>query len=124
MAHFCVIRNRQRKIGFDLAFIREMAERALPVCREAVRSPNSVLGRLDEIEATILSNRAISKVHGEFFHDSAPTDVITFSYGEILIGAGVVSENAARFGNGASEEAALCIIHGFLHLVSGSRAPR
>jgi ssRNA-specific RNase YbeY (16S rRNA maturation enzyme) len=33
-------------------------------------------------------------VRGEFFHDPAPTDVITFPYGEILIGAGVVSENA------------------------------
>ncbi len=74
------------------------------------------LGRLEEIEATILSNRAIAKVHGEFFNDPAPTDVITFPYGEILIGAGVVSENAARFGCGASEEAALCVIHGLLHL--------
>jgi len=116
VAHFCVIRNRQRKVVFDLAFIRDMAESALPACRAAVRSTSSALGRLEEIEATILSNRAIAKVHGEFFNDPAPTDVITFPYGEILIGAGVVSENAARFGCGASEEAALCVIHGLLHL--------
>ena len=88
----------------------------MPACRAAVRSPNSALGQLEEIEATILSNRAIAKVHDEFFHDPAPTDVITFPYGEILIGAGVVSENAARFGSGVSEEAALCVIHGLLHL--------
>ena len=93
-----------------------MAESALPACRAAVRSTSSALGRLEEIEATILSNRAIAKVHGEFFNDPSPTDVITFPYGEILIGAGVVSENAARFGCGASEEAALCVIHGLLHL--------
>ena len=116
MAHFCVIRNRQRKVVFDLAFIRDMAESALPACRAAVRSTSSALGRLEEIEATILSNREIAKVHGQFFNDPAPTDVITFPYGEILIGAGVVSENAARFGCGASEEAALCVIHGLLHL--------
>jgi probable rRNA maturation factor len=116
MALSCVIRNRQRKVAFDLGFIREIALRAMPACAAAVRSPDSALERLEEIEATILSNRAISKVHGEFFHDPAPTDVITFPYGEILIGAGVVSENAARFGYGASEEAALCIIHGLLHL--------
>ena len=116
MALFCVIRNRQRKIPFDLAFIRDMAQRALPACCAAVRSSDSALEGLEEIEATILSNRAISKVHGEFFHDPAPTDVITFPYGEILIGAGVVSENAAHFGHGASEEAALCVIHGLLHL--------
>lgn len=93
-----------------------MAESALPACRAAVRSTSSALGQLEEIEATILSNRAIAKVHGEFFNDPAPTDVITFPYGEILIGAGVVSENAARFGCDASEEAALCVIHGLLHL--------
>jgi probable rRNA maturation factor len=93
-----------------------MAESALPACRAAVRSTSSALGRLEEIEATILSNRVIAKVHGEFFNDPVPTDVITFPYGEILIGAGVVSENAARFGCGASEEAALCVIHGLLHL--------
>jgi probable rRNA maturation factor len=93
-----------------------MAESALPACRAAVRSPRSALGRLEEIEATIVSNQAIAKVHGEFLNDPSPTDVITFPYGEILIGAGVVSENAARFGCGASEEAALCVIHGLLHL--------
>jgi probable rRNA maturation factor len=116
VAHFFVIKNRQRKIVFDLGFIRDMAERALPACRAAARTPRSALGRLEEIEATILSNRAIAKVHVEFFNDPAPTDVITFPYGEILIGAGVVSENAARFGCHPSEEAALCIIHGLLHL--------
>jgi probable rRNA maturation factor len=116
VAHFCVIRNRQRKIVFDLAFIRDMAESALPACLAAVRSPRSALGRLEEIEATIVSNQAIAKVHGEFLNDPSPTDVITFPYGEILIGAGVVSENAARFGCDASEEAVLCVIHGLLHL--------
>ena len=116
MAVLCVIRDRQRKVAFDLAFIRAMAESALPACRAAVRSPDSDLEGLEVIEATILSDHAISKVHGEFLHDSTPTDVITFPSGEILIGAGVVSENAARFGYGASEEASLCIIHGLLHL--------
>lgn len=89
---------------------------ALPACRKAVRSPATPLGRLQEIEATILGNRAIAKVHREYFNDPTPTDVITFPYGEILIGAGVVLENAARFGNTPSEEAGLCLIHGFLHL--------
>ena len=54
---------------------------------------------LEEIEATIVSNRAIARVHRTFFNDPAPTDVITFPDGEILIGAGVVAGNAARFGN-------------------------
>lgn len=93
-----------------------MAEFALPVCQTAVRSPAAPLSRLDQIEATILGNPAIAKVHRDYFDDPEPTDVITFPYGEILIGAGVVCENAARFGNNPSEEAALCVIHGLLHL--------
>jgi probable rRNA maturation factor len=116
MAHFCVLRNRQRKIAFDLAFIGSLVESALPECRSAARAPTSLLSHLDKIEATILSNRVIAKVHSEFFQDPAPTDVITFPYGEILLGAGVVFENAARFRHSPSEEAAICVIHGLLHL--------
>jgi probable rRNA maturation factor len=93
-----------------------MVENALPVCVAAVRSPRAPLRRLEYVDATILSDRAIAKVHREFFRDPMPTDVITFPYGEILLGAGVVSENAARFGHDASEEAAFCLIHGLLHL--------
>jgi probable rRNA maturation factor len=111
-----VVRNRQRKVAFDLTLIRAIMEVALPACRAVIRSPEVPLDRLAEIEATILSNRSIARLHRDFFHDPEPTDVITFPYGEILIGAGVVSENAARFGNSASEEAALCMIHGILHL--------
>jgi probable rRNA maturation factor len=111
-----IIRNRQRKIPFDLAFIRAVAEFALPACQSAIRSGSAPLNSLEEIEATIVGNPAIAKVHREYFDDPEPTDVITFPYGEILIGAGVVSENAARFGNSPSEEAALCVVHGLLHL--------
>ncbi len=93
-----------------------MAERALPACLRVVRSSTVPLAGLEEIEATILSDRAIARVHQTFFNDPAPTDVITFPYGEILIGAGVVAGNATRFGNTPNEEAALCLIHGLLHL--------
>jgi probable rRNA maturation factor len=111
-----VISNRQRKIPFDLTFIRAITAFALPACQAAVRSRSAPLSGLGEIEATILGNPAIAKVHRDYFDDPSPTDVITFPYGEILIGAGVVGENAARFGNSPSEEAALCVIHGLLHL--------
>lgn len=116
VARFCEIRNRQRSVLFDLELIRAVVENAVPACLAAVRSPEASLPRLEHIDATILSDRAIAKVHLQFFRDPMPTDVITFSYGEILVGAGVVSENAARFGHDASEEAAFCIIHGLLHL--------
>ncbi len=111
-----VISNRQRRIVFDLTFIRAITAFALPRCQAAIRSRSAPLSRLRQIEATILGNHAIAKVHRAYFDNPAPTDVITFPYGEILIGAGVVGENAARFDNSPSEEAALCVIHGLLHL--------
>ncbi len=110
------ITNRQRAVKLDLAFIRKMAEAAKAWCGEAVKSGNEPLARLEEVEVTIVSDRRIAEVHGEFFDDPTPTDVITFQHGEILIGAETVAENGARYGHGASEEAALCVIHGLLHL--------
>jgi probable rRNA maturation factor len=103
-------------VDFDLTFVRSMAEYAWPACLRVVRTGRAPLAALQEVEATIISDQAIARVHQIFFHDSAPTDVITFLDGEILIGAGVVASNAARFGNTANEEAALCLIHGLLHL--------
>jgi probable rRNA maturation factor len=93
-----------------------MAACALPACLRVVRTGRAPLAALREIEVTIVSDRAIARVHRIFFNDPAPTDVITFPDGEILIGAGVVASNAARFRNTPNEEAALCLIHGLLHL--------
>ncbi len=103
-----------------MPFIRAIAEAALPACQSTLKSRAAPLGRLKEIEATIVGDAAITKVHRDFFDDPTPTDVITFPYGEILIGAGVVCENAGRFGNTPSEEAALCVVHGLLHLAGWS----
>ena len=111
-----VVGNRQRTVALDLPFIRRVAAAAVPGCLDAIRSPDAPLARLAAVEAVILSDKAIARVHGEFFQDPAPTDVITFHHGEILLGAGVIAENAGRFGLEPSGEAALCLIHGMLHL--------
>lgn len=108
--------NRQRALAFDTDFILRLVQRACPACVAAVRSDSAPLTDLLAVETTLLSNRAIARVHDEFFSDPTPTDVITFHHGEILIGAGVVTENAALFGHTPDEEAALCFIHGLLHL--------
>jgi probable rRNA maturation factor len=108
--------NRQRARRFDAAFILRLATIARPACVAAVRADSVPLSNLREVEATILSDRAIARVHDEFFSDPTPTDVITFHHGEILIGAGVVVENGLRYGHTPDEEAALCYIHGLLHL--------
>jgi len=108
--------SRQRTCRFDLSFIAGMGKAAYPACLKSVFSSSAPLCRLTLIEATILSDRKIAAVHHEFFDDPTPTDVITFHHGEILIGAGVVTENARRFARTPDEEAALCLIHGLLHL--------
>ncbi len=108
--------NRQRVRPFDTAFILRFVTFARPACLAATRLPDAPLCGLREVEATILSNRAIGRVHDEFFSDPEPTDVITFHHGEILLGAGVVTENARRYNRTPNEEAALCYIHGLLHL--------
>ena len=73
-----VISNRQRRIVFDLTFIRAITAFALPRCQAAIRSRSAPLSRLRQIEATILGNHAIAKVHRAYFDNPAPTDVITF----------------------------------------------
>ena len=109
------ITNRQRGLRFDLAFVRRMAGAALPACVESClkRAP---LKALALVEVTILSDARIAEVHGDFFDDPTPTDVITFQHGEILIGAQTVADNARRYHQTNDEEAARCVIHGLLHL--------
>jgi len=110
------IANRQRRFSFRLPFLRSMARAAQPACLEAVCHGDAPLPGLGLVEVTLLSDAAIAAVHGEFFDDPTPTDVITFHHGEILLGAGIVAENARHYGRTPDEEAALCLIHGLLHL--------
>ncbi len=116
MALELVFFNRQRTIAYDLPYIRRIAEAARADCLASSLSPDAPLPSLEQVEVSILSDKAIAEVHGEFFQDPTPTDVITFHHGELLLGAGVVAENARQYGHQPSDEAALCVIHGMLHL--------
>lgn len=116
MDYSVVIANRQREVALDLALIRMVVGAAKAQCRDAVKSKREPLASLELVEATIVSDRTIARVHGNFFDDPTPTDVITFQHGEILVGAGTIAENSVRYGHSASDEAALCVIHGLLHL--------
>ena len=107
--------NRQRSIRIDLQKIRRIVESALPMCLEKPRSKGVTLPA--EVEITLLGEAAIAKVHGEFMDDPTPTDVITFEYGEILIGVPVAAANARKFRHPVDHEVALCAIHGLLHLL-------
>lgn len=107
--------NRQRAVRLDLPKIRRIVVAALPMCVKKPRKKESVLPA--EVEITLLGEAAIARVHGEFMGDPAPTDVITFEHGEILIGVPIAALNARKFRHPVDHEVALCAIHGLLHLL-------
>lgn len=107
--------NRQRTVRLDLPQIRRIVGVALPLCVENPRMKGAVLP--SEVEITLLGEATITRVHGEFLDDPTPTDVITFEYGEILIGVPIAAANARKFRHSADHEVALCAIHGLLHLL-------
>ncbi len=107
--------NRQRSVRVNLPEIRRIVAAALPLCMCRPRRRGISLPAA--IEITLLGEAAIAKVHGEFLDDPTPTDVITFGYGEILIGVPVAAANALKLHHPADREVALCAIHGMLHLL-------
>jgi len=74
------------------------------------------IASLADLEITLLDDEAMARLHGEFLGDPTPTDVITFSHGELLIGVQVAARQAEAFESVADREIALYGIHGMLHL--------
>jgi probable rRNA maturation factor len=74
------------------------------------------LAVLPRVEISILGARAMAKVHRDFLKIPGATDVITFPYGEILVCAHIAAARAPEFGHSTTEELALYVIHGLLHL--------
>ncbi|MDE1171913.1 MAG: rRNA maturation RNase YbeY [Verrucomicrobium sp.] len=68
------------------------------------------------IEVNLLSAEESGRIHAEFLDDPAPTDVITFDHGEILICPRVAREQGKAYGRTMEEEVLLYGIHGLLHL--------
>ncbi len=108
--------NHQRRQPSRLKLWREAAHRALPLCLAAAKSNEAALLSLKEIEISFISDKAITRVHGEFLADPTPTDVITFPHGEILISLDTAQRQAAEHHETYEREVALYIIHGLLHL--------
>ncbi len=76
-----------------------------------------------EISIAFLDEESIATVHGDFMDDPTPTDVITFPgdpecelAGEICVCPPIAQSYAAAAGLSFSDELALYLIHGYLHL--------
>ena len=102
--------------GVLLDRLSEQALQALPWCVASCGREASLLGGLDEVEISLVTDEVIAWVHGEFMDDPTPTDVITFHHGEILVSVDTARRQAPFHGNSVAEETLLYIIHGLLHL--------
>ncbi len=76
-----------------------------------------------ELSVAFVDDAAIARVHADFMNDPSPTDVITFpadpdmdSAGEIIISVDQARSRAAEHCQSFSQELALYLIHGWLHL--------
>jgi probable rRNA maturation factor len=111
-----LVLNRQRRVRFDLAWVRRAADLALPRCLALSADGNFALRALEEITVVIVSDVAMARLHQEFMGIAGPTDVLTFEHGEIAISAETARNYAVRYDQKVEVEIALYIIHGLLHL--------
>lgn len=110
------ITHRQRDGRYDRTTAEAILAAALPHCVALAFEKRGPLARLDTIEISVVGRRKMAAVHREFLGIFGATDVITFPYGEIIVCAPVAFERAAEFGHSPTEELALYMIHGLLHL--------
>jgi probable rRNA maturation factor len=114
--------NRQRAVSarqLRLPAAAEAVQRAWPDVA-AAELKGSVLRQLPEICFVVVSDARIAALHGEFMDDPAPTDVITFQHGEIVLSAETARREARRHGLPLPEEIARYAVHGLLHLAGWS----
>ncbi len=110
------VSDHQDAVPVDLVRLGEVSNKALPLCVERSAEGGGVLAGLGLVEVAVVSDAAIAAVHAEFLGDPAPTDVITFDHGEIVVSADTAAVRAPEFGHPVDRELALYVIHGLLHL--------
>ncbi|MDG1356787.1 MAG: rRNA maturation RNase YbeY [Akkermansiaceae bacterium] len=77
---------------------------------------DSNLGKIDEVEINFVDDETIADLHLQFMQIPGPTDVITFSHGEIHISVETARDQARDYANDFERELMLYIVHGLLHL--------
>jgi probable rRNA maturation factor len=110
------VRNLQRRVLVDAAALQRFARKALLSCLAQRRTEATELMKLREIFVLVVSDRRMTLLHRQFLKQRGPTDVITFSHGEIVISAETARRQAREFGNSLVRELQLYIVHGLLHL--------
>ena len=108
--------NRQRRLPLDLGRLRGVASAACAACVPYPGGARAVLGQLDVVEVSVVSDRRIAQVHRRFLNLPGPTDVITFEHGEIIVSATTAERQARLEHELPDRELTRYIIHGILHL--------
>lgn len=98
----------------DLRWLKE--KMALAVELVSTQWAKSLMGTLSEIEVSLIDDETIAQVHEEFMDDPTPTDVITFSHGEVLVSVETAARQGGEFGKDERGETLMYIVHGFMHL--------
>jgi probable rRNA maturation factor len=111
-----VLLNRQRGVGLNMGWLKQFAAAALPRCAGYSDDGRFALRALEEVVVTVVSDKRIAKIHGDFMGIPTPTDVITFEHGEIVVSADTALSYCALCGHGLMAELGLYVVHGFLHL--------
>jgi probable rRNA maturation factor len=114
--------NRQRTVAarqLSLGKAGAVVARAWPDILASIRG-RSLLRGLPAVTIVLVSDRRIAQLHDQFMSDPAPTDVITFQHGEIVISAETARREARLRGLPLPREIALYAIHGLLHLAGWS----
>jgi probable rRNA maturation factor len=110
------VTSRQRRVRFDLDWLRRFAAMALAECLRHSGDGTFGLQRLGAVEVAVVSDRLIARLHEQFMGVPGATDVITFEHGEIVLSADTAKREAAEHGHRVAEEMALYVVHGLLHL--------
>ncbi len=108
--------HHARSVPYDRELLERLTAAAIPHCLALAKKNNAELAALVGVDISILGSRAMAKVHRDFLNIPGATDVITFPYGEILVCAHIAAARAPEFAHSTTEELALYIIHGLLHL--------
>jgi probable rRNA maturation factor len=109
------VRNAQRRASLSLASLRSFAEIAMALVWPR-RRPDADIVSNSVVLISIVSDKRMARLHQRFCGVAAPTDVLTFQHGEIVISAQTASRHARTFRSSIDQEVRLYILHGLLHL--------
>lgn len=114
-----LVRDGQRFRALEKGFLEALVRTAEEALKSIEKRRWALADPPSSVEITLVDDEEIARVHGEFLADPAPTDVITFPYGEegeILVSVETAERQAVEHGEGFEREVALYVVHGILHL--------